>query len=66
MFLDELNILVKKGIKSDYILQDDKIIKITLKKLYFLSKNSKNQQKIREFLFIFDEVGEVKNLKLLF
>ena len=105
MFLDELNILVKKGIKSDYILQnknqnflkgklkikeqisknfihkeqffvefdeylpdriENKIIKTTLKKLYFLSKNSKNQQRIREFLFIFDEVSEIKDIKTAF
>ena len=105
MFLDELNILVKKGIKSDYILQnknqnflkgklkikeqisknfihkerffvefdeylpdriENKIIKTTLKRLYFLSKNSKNQQRIREFLFIFDEVSEIKNIKTAF
>jgi len=105
MFLNELDILVKRGIKNDYITKlenqnflkgklkikeqisknfiykerffvehdeylpnrvENRIIKTTLKKLYFLSKSSKNQQRIREFLFIFDEVKEIKNIKAAF
>ena len=103
MFLCELETLVKKGIKSDYITLEDnlkflkgklnineqikrnsihkerfyveyseflsdikinQIIKTTLKFLYKKSNSSKNQQKIRELLFIFDEVstcGDYKN-----
>ncbi|WP_200762495.1 McrC family protein [Nitrosophilus alvini] len=105
MFLNELDILVKKGIKSDYITRvenqnflkgklkikeqisknfihkerffveydeylpdriENKIIKTTLKKLYSLSKSSKNQQRIREFLFVFDGINEIKNIKAAF
>jgi len=105
MFLDEVAILIKKGIKSNYILKNEtqtflkgklkinehikknishkerffveydeylpnivenKIIKTTLKKLYKLSKNFKNQKRIREFLFLFDEVDESCNFKNLF
>ncbi len=105
MFLDELAILVKRGIKNDYITKkenqqflkgrlkikeqisknfihkerfyveydeylpnriENKIIKTALKKLSRISKSSKNQQRIREFLFVFDEVGEVKNIKSAF
>ena len=103
MFLCELETLVKKGVKSDYITLEDnlkflkgklnineqikrnsihkerfyvgyseflsdikinQIIKTTLKFLYKKSNSSKNQQKIRELLFIFDEVstcGDYKN-----
>lgn len=103
MFLCELEALVKKGIKSDYVTLEDnlkflkgklnineqikrnsihkerfyveyseflsdikinQIIKTTLKFLYKKSNSSKNQQKIRELLFIFDEVstcGDYKN-----
>ena len=103
MFLCELEALVKKGIKSDYVALEDnlkflkgklnineqikrnsihkerfyveyseflsdikinQIIKTTLKFLYKKSNSSKNQQKIRELLFIFDEVstcGDYKN-----
>ena len=103
MFLCELETLVKKGIKSDYVTLEDnlkflkgklnineqikrnsihkerfyveyseflsdikinRIIKTTLQFLYKKSNSSKNQQKIRELLFIFDEVstcGDYKN-----
>ena len=103
MFLCELETLVKKGIKSDYVkleenlnflkgklnineqikrnsihkerfyveyseflsdIKINRIIKTTLKFLYKKSNSSKNQQKIRELLFIFDEVstcGDYKN-----
>jgi 5-methylcytosine-specific restriction enzyme subunit McrC len=105
MFLNELDILVKKGIKNDYITKtenqlflkgklkikeqitknfihkerffveydeylpnriENRIIKTTLKKLSKISKSYKNQQKIREFLFIFDEIDEIKNIKATF
>ena len=105
MFLRELEILVKKGIKSDYIILEDnlkflkgklnineqikrntihkerfyveyseflsdikinQIIKTTLKFLYKKSNSSKNQQKIREFLFIFDEVSTCSDYKNFF
>ena len=105
MFLCELEALVKKGIKSDYVVLDDnlnflkgklnineqikrnsvhkerfyvgyseflsdikinRIIKTTLKFLYKKSNSSKNQQKIRELLFIFDEVSECENYKNFF
>ena len=105
MFLCELEALVKKGIKSDYValeenlnflkgklnineqikrnsihkerfyvgysefLSDIKInsiIKTTLQFLYKKSNSSKNQQKIRELLFIFDEVLECEDYKNFF
>ena len=105
MFLRELELLVKKGIKSDYITLEDnlkflkgklnineqikrnsihkerfyvgyseflsnikinRIIKTTLKFLYKKSNSSKNQQKIRELLFIFDEVLECEDYKNFF
>ena len=105
MFLCELEALVKKGIKSDYVALEDnlnflkgklnineqikrnsvhkerfyvgyseflsdikinRIIKTTLKFLYKKSNSSKNQQKIREFLFIFDEVSECEDYKNFF
>ena len=105
MFLCELEALVKKGIKSDYVVLDDNlnflkgklnineqikrnsihkerfyvgyseflsdikinsIIKTTLKFLYKKSNSSKNQQKIRELLFIFDEVSECEDYKNFF
>ena len=105
MFLRELEILVKKGIKSDYItlennlkflkgklnineqikrntihkerfyveyseflsdIKINQIIKTTLKFLYKKSNSSKNQQKIREFLFIFDEVSTCSDYKNFF
>ena len=105
MFLCELEALVKKGIKSDYVALEEnlnflkgklnineqikrnsihkerfyvgyseflndikinRIIKKTLKFLYKKSNSSKNQQKIRELLFIFDEVSECEDYKNFF
>ena len=105
MFLCELEALVKKGIKSDYValeknlnflrgklnineqikrnsihkerfyvgyseflndIKINRIIKKTLKFLYKKSNSSKNQQKIRELLFIFDEVSECEDYKNFF
>ena len=105
MFLCELEALVKKGIKSDYVALEEnlkflkgklnineqikrnsihkerfyveyseflsdikinQIIKTTLKFLYKKSNSSKNQQKIRELLFIFNEVSECKDYKNFF
>ncbi|MBF0266685.1 MAG: hypothetical protein HQL46_15590 [Gammaproteobacteria bacterium] len=93
MFLDELNKLIHKGIKSDYVNQEEnlkflkgklifnqqlkqnyvhkerfyvlyqnfiidrienRLIKTTLEYLYQKSQSNKNQQRIREFLFVFD------------
>lgn len=42
---------------------ENRLIKITLKFLYNKSKTNKNQQKIREFLFIFDGVKISHNVK---
>jgi len=105
MFLRELETLVKKGIKSDYVTLEDnlkflkgklnineqikrnsihkerfyveyseflsdikinRIIKTTLKFLYKKSNSSKNQQKIRELLFMFDEVSTCEDYKNFF
>ena len=105
MFLCELEALVKKGIKSDYVALEEnlnflkgklnineqikrnsihkerfyvryseflsdikinRIIKTTLKFLYKKSNSSKNQQKIRKLLFIFDEVSECEDYKNFF
>ena len=105
MFLYELEALVKKGIKSDYVALEEnlnflkgklnineqikrnsihkerfyvgyseflsdikinRIIKTTLQFLYKKSNSSKNQQKIRELLFIFDEVSECEDYKNFF
>ena len=105
MFLCELEALVKKGIKSDYVALEEnlnflkgklnikeqikknsihkerfyvgyseflsdikinRIIKSTLKFLYKKSNSSKNQQKIREFLFMFDEVSTFDDYKNFF
>ena len=105
MFLCELETLVKKGRKSDYVALEEnlnflkgklninkqikrnsvhkerfyvgyseflsdikinRIIKTTLKFLYKKSNFSKNQQKIRELLFIFDEVSECEDYKNFF
>ena len=105
MFLCELEALVKKGIKSDYVALEEnlnflkgklnineqikknsihkerfyvgyseflsdikinRIIKSTLKFLYKKSNSSKNQQKIRELLFIFDEVSTCEDYKNFF
>lgn len=105
MFLCELEALLKKGIKSDYVALEEnlnflrgklnineqikrnsihkerfyvgyseflsdikinRIIKTTLKFLYKKSNSSKNQQKIRELLFIFDEVSECEDYQNFF
>ena len=105
MFLFELEALVKKGIKSDYVALEEnlnflkgklnineqikrnsihkerfyvehneflsdikinRIIKTTLKFLYKKSNFNKNQQKIRELLFIFDEVSTCDDYKNFF
>ena len=105
MFLCELEALVKKGIKSDYVALEEnlnflkgklnineqikrnsvhkerfyvgyseflndikinRIIKTTLKFLYKKSNFNKNQQKIRELLFIFDEVSTCEDYKNFF
>ncbi len=42
---------------------ENRLIKSTLKYLYKKSKLNINQQKIREFLFVFDEVEESKSIK---
>ena len=102
MFLEELTLLVRKGIRSDYLAREEnlhflkgklkiakqikqnaihkerffveyeefssdrvenRLIKTTLEFLYKKSKLNKNQQRIREFLFIFDDVSSSKNIK---
>ena len=102
MFLEELTVLVRNGIKSDYISKEENlkflkgklkiseqikyntihkerffvqyeefisnrvensIIKTTLQFLYNKSKLNKNQQRIREFLFVFDEIEISHNIK---
>lgn len=102
MFLEELTILVRNGIKSDYISKEEnlkflkgklkiseqikyntihkerffvqyeefisnrvenRLIKTTLQFLYNKSKLNKNQQRIREFLFVFDEIEISHNIK---
>lgn len=102
IFLEELSILIKKGLKSDYILKEEnlkflkgrlklkeqikknfihkerffveydeflvdrienRLIKTTLKYLYNLSNSMQNQKRIREFLFVFEEVGISHNIK---
>ncbi|WP_141048534.1 McrC family protein [Aliarcobacter cryaerophilus] len=105
MFLEELTVLVRNGIKSDYISKEEnlkflkgklkiseqikyntihkerffvqyeefisnrvenRIIKTTLQFLYNKSKLNKNQQRIREFLFVFDEIEISHNIKIDF
>lgn len=102
MFLEELVVLVRNGIKSDYISKEEnlkflkgklkiseqikyntihkerffvqyeefisnrvenRLIKTTLQFLYNKSKLNKNQQRIREFLFVFDEIEISHNIK---
>jgi len=102
MFLDELSHLLKRGIKSDYILKEEnlkflkgklkigeqikknfihkerfyveydefisdrvknRLIKTTLRYLYKKSHSNRNQQRIREFLFVFDDVGVSHHIK---
>lgn len=45
---------------------ENRLIKTTLSFLYKLSKSSSNQQRIREFLFVFDEVEVVHDIKTAF
>ena len=105
MFLEELTVLVRNGIKSDYIIKEEnlkflkgklkiseqikyntihkerffvqyeefisnrvenRLIKTTLQFLYNKSKLNKNQQRIREFLFVFDEIEISHNIKIDF
>lgn len=102
MFLEELSLLIKKGIKSDYILKEEnlpflkgklkineqikfntihkerffvsyeefsnnraenRLIKTTLNYLYKKSHSNQNQQRIREFLFVFDDVMASTNIE---
>ena len=42
---------------------ENRLIKTTLEYLYKKSKSNKNQQRIREFLFIFDEIKVSHNIK---
>ena len=42
---------------------ENRLIKTTLQFLYKKSKLNKNQQRIREFLFVFDEMGISHNIK---
>ena len=42
---------------------ENRLIKTTLEYLYKKSKSNKNQQRIREFLFVFDEIKVSHNIK---
>ncbi len=42
---------------------ENRLIKTTLQYLYKKSKSNKNQQRIREFLFVFDEIEVSHNIK---
>ena len=42
---------------------ENRLIKTTLQYLYKKAKSNKNQQRIREFLFVFDEIGISHNIK---
>lgn len=105
MFLDELELLIRRGIKSDYIGYvenspflkgkllfseqikhnlvhkerffvafdeyqvnriENRIIKSTLQHLYRFSQSAKNQQRLREALFVFDQVQPVKDIRVAF
>jgi 5-methylcytosine-specific restriction enzyme subunit McrC len=102
MFLDELSLLVRKGIKNDYIEREEnlhflkgklqvgkqikhnsihkerffvayeeflsdrvenRLIKTTLEYLYKKSRYNHNQQKIREFIFVFDGVKTSQDIQ---
>jgi 5-methylcytosine-specific restriction enzyme subunit McrC len=43
---------------------ENRLIKTTLEYLYKKSKSSRNQQRIREFLFVFDEISPCKDVKI--
>lgn len=45
---------------------ENRLIKTTLNYLYKKAKSNKNQQRIREFLFIFDEINISHNIKIDF
>jgi 5-methylcytosine-specific restriction enzyme subunit McrC len=45
---------------------ENRLIKTTLEYLYKKSKSNRNQQRIREFLFIFDGISPCKDIKLGF
>lgn len=45
---------------------ENRLIKTTLEYLYKKSKSNKNQQRIREFLFVFDEIRVSHNIKIDF
>ena len=45
---------------------ENRLIKTTLEYLYKKSKSNKNQQRIREFLFVFDEIKISHNIKIDF
>ena len=105
MFLEELSKLIKRGIKSDYILREEnlkflkgkllisqqikknivhkerfytqyeefssdrvenRLIKTTLEFLYKKTKINSNKKRIREFLFVFDEIKISHNIKVDF
>jgi len=42
---------------------ENRLIKTTLNYLYNKSKSNKNQQRIREYLFVFDDIGLSHNIK---
>jgi len=105
MFLEEVSKLIKRGIKSDYILKEEnlkflkgklliseqikinivhkerfytqyeefssdrvenRLIKRTLEFLYKKTKSNANKKRIREFLFVFDEIKSSCNIKVDF
>ncbi len=45
---------------------ENKLIKTTLEYLYKKSSSNRNQQRIREFLFVFDEISPCKDIKVGF
>ncbi|HEO99710.1 MAG TPA: restriction endonuclease [Epsilonproteobacteria bacterium] len=45
---------------------ENRLIKTTLEFLYKKSKSNRNQQRIREFLFVFDEISSCKDIKIGF
>lgn len=105
MFCEELTLLVKRGIKSDYISKsenskflkgrlklsdhirknivhkerfyvefdeyrknriENRIIKTTIQHLYKKSRSDRNKQRLREFLFVFDEITPLHDHKSAF
>lgn len=45
---------------------ENRLIKTTLEYLYKKSRSNRNQQRIREFLFVFDEISPCKDVKIAF